>query len=174
MNLNKGEAHGWCLLEAIKQCLNLHVRKYKPKGEKCEADTARWLQPWLMQQQYKGCLQKNRVMKWGSVAHGFFFFYTACSIHLFHVGWCQLSQRFQDAPLSQVSGVFQLRSHCLPSPSSHSHWPAITCSICDPAKLLHNTASLFVTQLPLGLTQSSFSHICRATAGTGTTPIAGT
>lgn len=74
MNLNKGEAHGWCLLEAIKQCLNLYVRKYKPKGEKCEADTARWLQPWLMQQQYKGCLQKNRVMKWGSVAHGFFFF----------------------------------------------------------------------------------------------------
>lgn len=27
MNLNKGEAHDWCLLEAIKQCLNLHVSK---------------------------------------------------------------------------------------------------------------------------------------------------
>lgn len=27
MNLNKGETHGWCLLEAIKQCLNLHISK---------------------------------------------------------------------------------------------------------------------------------------------------
>lgn len=45
---------------------------------------------------------------------------------------------FRRLPCHRFSEWFQLGSHCLPSPSSHSHQPAITCSIRVPAKLLHN------------------------------------
>lgn len=47
---------------------------------------------------------KEWMLKWGSVAHGCFFVHCLFN-SLFHVGWSHLSQRFQDAPLSQVSRV---------------------------------------------------------------------
>lgn len=80
---------------------------------------------------------KEWMMKWGSVARGWF------SVHsLFNSS----IPCWPVSPIPEISGHFtvtvfqswfQLQSHCLPSPSSHGHQPAITCSIRVPAKILH-------------------------------------
>lgn len=67
-----------------------------------------------------------------------FFLFTACSIHYSMLADVTYPKDFRMLLCHRFPECFQLWSHCLPSPRSHSHQPAIACNICVPAKLLHN------------------------------------